>query len=165
MFPAVRRLLTFLPGSNREAPPVRYSGDPLDRRNDKLLEIVPAERKQPYNVIKVIEEIVDDHDFFEVQQHWAKNMVVGFARIHGHSIGVIGNQPNVLAGTLDINASDKASRFIRFCDCFGIALLYSATRLPSSPARPRSSAALSATGLDSLRLQRSHGPQGDGRFA
>ncbi len=122
-FRQIRRLLTFLPGSNREAPPIRYSGDPLDRRNDKLWEIVPVERKRPYNVIKVIEEIVDDHDFFEVQHNWAKNIVVGFARIHGHPIGVIANQPNVLAGTLDINASDKASRFIRFCDCFGIALL------------------------------------------
>lgn len=119
----IRRLLTFLPSSNREAPPVRYSGDPLDRPNDKLLEIVPVETKRPYNVIKVIEEIVDDHNFFEVHQHWAKNIVVGFARIHGHPIGVIANQPFFLAGTLDINASDKAARFIRFCDCFGIPLL------------------------------------------
>jgi acetyl-CoA carboxylase carboxyltransferase component len=95
----------------------------LDRPNDKLLEIVPVEVKRPYNVIKVIEEIVDDHNFFEVHQHWAKNIVVGFARIHGHPIGVIANQPMVLAGTLDINASDKAARFIRFCDCFGIPLL------------------------------------------
>lgn len=122
-FQQIRRLLTFLPNSNRENPPVNYSGDPLDRPNDKLLEIVPVEGKRPYNVIKVIEEIVDDHNFFEVHQHWAKNMVVGFARIHGHPIGVIANQPLVLAGTMDINASDKAARFIRFCDCFNIPLL------------------------------------------
>ncbi|MDI6756149.1 MAG: acyl-CoA carboxylase subunit beta [Thermodesulfobacteriota bacterium] len=122
-FLQIRRLLTFLPNSNRENPPVNYSGDPLDRPNDKLLEIVPVEGKRPYNVIKVIEEIVDDHNFFEVHQHWAKNMVVGFARIHGHPIGVIANQPLVLAGTMDINASDKAARFIRFCDCFNIPLL------------------------------------------
>ncbi len=122
-FQQIRRLLTFLPSSNRENPPINYSGDPLDRRNPKLLEIVPVEGKRPYNVVKVVEEIVDDHDFFEVHQHWARNIVVGFARIHGHTIGVIANQPMVLAGTLDINASDKAARFIRFCDCFNIPLL------------------------------------------
>jgi len=122
-FQQIRRLMTFLPGSNREDPPVHYSGDPLDRKNEKLFEIVPTEGKRPYNVIKVIEEIVDDGDFFEVQQHWARNMVVGFARIHGHSIGIIANQPMVWAGCIDINASDKAARFIRFCDCFNIPLL------------------------------------------
>jgi len=122
-FGQIRRLLTFLPNSNREKPPVNYSGDPLDRKNEKLFQIVPGEGKRPYNVVKVIEEIVDDHDFFEVQQHWAKNMVVGFARILGHPIGIIANQPMVLAGTIDINASDKAARFIRFCDCFNIPLL------------------------------------------
>ncbi|MGA2954566.1 MAG: acyl-CoA carboxylase subunit beta [Thermodesulfobacteriota bacterium] len=122
-FQQIRRLLTFLPNSNRENPPIHYSGDPLDRKNEKLFQIVPVEGKRPYDVVKVIEEIVDDHDFFEVHQHWARNMVVGFARIHGHTIGVIANQPLVLAGTLDINASDKAARFIRFCDCFNIPLL------------------------------------------
>jgi acetyl-CoA carboxylase carboxyltransferase component len=95
----------------------------LGRKNEKLFDLVPAEGKRPYNVVKVIEEIVDDHDFFEVHQHWARNMVVGFARIHGHPIGVIANQPLFLAGTLDINASDKSARFIRFCDCFNIPLL------------------------------------------
>ena len=122
-FGQIRKLLTFLPNSNQEAPAVRYNGDALDRPNDRLLEIVPAEGKRPYNVIKVIEEIVDDHDFFEVHQHWARNMVVGFARLQGHPIGVIANQPMVFAGTIDINASDKAARFIRFCDCFNIPLL------------------------------------------
>jgi acetyl-CoA carboxylase carboxyltransferase component len=122
-FQQMRTLLSFLPSSNREMPPINYSGDPLDRPNPKLLEIVPVEGKKPYNVVKVIEEIVDDGKFFEVQQHWARNIVIGFARIHGHPIGVIANQPNFLAGTLDINASDKAARFIRFCDCFNIPLL------------------------------------------
>jgi acetyl-CoA carboxylase carboxyltransferase component len=122
-FEQIKRLLSFLPNSNRERPPVQYSGDPMDRPNEKLLEIVPVEGKRPYNVVKVIQEIVDDHDFFEVQQHWARNMVIGFARMHGHPVGVIANQPNVLAGTIDINASDKAARFIRFCDCFNIPLL------------------------------------------
>jgi methylmalonyl-CoA decarboxylase subunit alpha len=122
-FQQIRRLLTFLPGSNREQPPVHYSGDPLDRPNPKMLEIIPVDGKRPYNVIKVIEEIVDDRDFFEVQQYWAKNMVVGFGRIQGHPIGVVANQPLFLAGTVDINASDKAARFIRFCDCFNIPLL------------------------------------------
>ncbi|MBI4495604.1 MAG: methylmalonyl-CoA carboxyltransferase [Deltaproteobacteria bacterium] len=122
-FRQIRRLLSFLPGSNGESPPIRYGGDPLDRPNPKLLEIVPVDGKRPYNVVKVIEEIVDDHDFLEVHQHWARNMVVGFARIHGHPIGVVANQPLFLAGTLDINASDKAARFIRFCDCFNLPLL------------------------------------------
>jgi acetyl-CoA carboxylase carboxyltransferase component len=122
-FRQIRRLLSFLPSSNRETPPIHYSGDPLGRKNEKLFDLVPAEGKRPYNVVNVIEEIVDDHDFFEVHQHWARNMVVGFARIHGHPIGVIANQPLFLAGTLDINASDKSARFIRFCDCFNIPLL------------------------------------------
>jgi acetyl-CoA carboxylase carboxyltransferase component len=122
-FGQIRRLLSFLPNSNRETPPTHYSGDPLGRKNEKLFDLVPAEGKRPYNVVKVIEEIVDDHDFFEVHQHWARNMVVGFARMHGHPIGVIANQPSFLAGTLNINASDKAARFIRFCDCFNIPLL------------------------------------------
>ncbi len=122
-FQQMRRLLTFCPGSYREKPPINYSGDPLDRRNDKLLEIVPVDGKRPYNVTKVIEEVVDDHDFFEVHHHYAKNIVVGFARIHGHPIGVIANNPFFFAGCLDINASDKAARFIRFCDCFNIPLL------------------------------------------
>jgi acetyl-CoA carboxylase carboxyltransferase component len=121
-FGQIRRLLSFLPNSNRENPPLRYSGDPLGRRNEKLFDLVPAEGKRPYNVVKVIEEIVDDHDFFEVHQHWARNMVVGFARMHGHPVGIIANQPQFLAGTLDINASDKAARFIRFCDCFNLPL-------------------------------------------
>lgn len=122
-FQQIRRLLSFIPNSNRESPPIRFSGDPLDRRNEKLLELVPVDGKRPYNVARVIQEIVDDQDFFEVQPQWARNMVIGFARIHGHPIGVIANQPMVLAGTLDINASDKAARFIRFCDCFNIPLL------------------------------------------
>ncbi len=122
-FKQIRRLLSFVPNSNQECPAVTPSHDPMERRNDKLLEIVPVDGKRPYNVVKVIEEIVDDRDFFEVQQMWARNLVVGFARILGHPIGIIANQPLVLAGTLDINASDKASRFIRFCDCFNIPLL------------------------------------------
>jgi acetyl-CoA carboxylase carboxyltransferase component len=95
----------------------------LDRVNSRLLEIIPVDGKRPYNVVKVIEEIVDDRDFYEVQHLWAKNIVVGFGRIHGHPIGVVANNPMFLAGTLDINASDKAARFIRFCDCFNIPLL------------------------------------------
>ncbi len=122
-FKQIRRLLSFVPNSNRECPAVNYQRDPAERRNDKLQQIVPVEGKRPYNMAKVIEEIVDDRDFFEIQQMWARNMVIGFARILGHPIGIIANQPMVLAGTLDINASDKASRFIRFCDCFNIPLL------------------------------------------
>lgn len=122
-FQQIRRLLSFVPGNHRENPAVRYGGDPAQRKNDKLLEIVPVDGKRPYNVLRVIQEIVDDGDFLEVQHMWARNMVVGFARILGHPVGVIANQPQFLAGTLDINASDKAARFIRFCDGFNIPLL------------------------------------------
>jgi len=122
-FKQIRRLLSFVPNSFRENPPVRYGGDPAQRGNDKILEIVPVDGKRPYNVIRVIQEIMDDGDFFEVQSMWAKNMVVGFGRILGHPVGIIANQPQVLAGTMDCNASDKAARFIRFCDGFNIPLL------------------------------------------
>jgi len=122
-FESMRKLLGFLPSSNRQKPPIQYNGDPPDRKNEKLLEIVPADRKKSYDVVKVIFEIVDDHDFFEVHKHWAQNIVVGFARINGNSIGIIANQPRILAGAIDINASDKAARFIRFCDAFNIPLL------------------------------------------
>jgi acetyl-CoA carboxylase carboxyltransferase component len=122
-FDQMKRLLTFVPNNNKEKPPVRYNADPADRKCEALLSIVPTNPKRPYNMIRVIEEIVDDHDFFEVHRHWARNAVVGFARMRGYPIGVIANQPNWLAGSMDINCSDKIARFIRFCDCFNIPLL------------------------------------------
>lgn len=122
-FQQIKKLLTYLPSNYREKPPYNFSGDPPDRSCDKLLDIVPTDPKKAYNVIKVIKEVVDDGDFFEVMKYWAKNAVVGLARLRGHVVGIIANQPNWLAGAIDINASDKIARFIRFCDCFNIPLL------------------------------------------
>jgi len=122
-FQAIRELLSFLPSSNREKPPHKYSGDPLDRKNHNLHDIVPTDLKKPYDVIDVISEVVDDHAFLEVHRNWARNLVIGFARINGDSIGIVANQPRILAGSIDINASDKAARFIRFCDAFNIPVL------------------------------------------
>ena len=119
----VRRLLSFLPSNNVDPAPVLPVTDPLDRAEERLLNVVPENPNKPYDVRDVITAIVDNGDFFEIQPYWAGNMVVGFARLGGRSIGIIANQPRVLAGCIDINASDKASRFIRFCDAFNIPIL------------------------------------------
>ncbi|MFC4769703.1 acyl-CoA carboxylase subunit beta [Effusibacillus consociatus] len=118
----VRRLLSFLPQNNMEKPPV-YETERDDGWRDELIELVPVESTRVYDVRKVIESIVDHGDFMEVQPNFAKNIVIGFARMDGHSVGIIANQPKVMAGGLDINSSDKLARFIRFCDCFNIPLL------------------------------------------
>jgi acetyl-CoA carboxylase carboxyltransferase component len=119
----VRKLLSFIPSSSREKPPIEACSDPVDRRNKKLLEVVPTDSRKSYDVVKVISEITDHHEFFEVHERWAKNIVVGFARINGISIGIVANQPRVLAGAIDIDASDKAARFVRCCDAFNVPLL------------------------------------------
>lgn len=119
----VKRLLSFLPQNNVDDPPFAPVSDPLDRMEDRLLQIVPPNPNKPYDVRDVIASVVDHGDFFEVQPGWAMNMVVGFARLGGKPIGIIANQAKVLAGCIDINASDKASRFIRFCDAFNIPLV------------------------------------------
>lgn len=116
----VRRLLSFLPSNNAEDPPIIATGDDPDRGDEELLSIVPAEPYRPYDIREVIHRIVDDGDFMEVHELWAGNIVVGFGRMGGRSVGFVANQPMVLAGSLDINASRKASRFVRFCDCFNI---------------------------------------------
>jgi len=116
----VRRLLSFLPANNVDDPPLGIPLDPLDRAEERLLQIVPENPNKPYDVREVITAVVDDGDFFEVQPGWAQNMVIGFARLDGRSVGIIANQARVMAGCIDINASDKASRFIRFCDAFNI---------------------------------------------
>ena len=116
----VRRLLSFLPSNNAEDPPLMPSGDDPDRAEDDLLTLVPAEPNRPYDVREVIDRIVDDGDFMEVHELFAANMVVGFARMAGQSVGIVANQPMVLAGSIDINASRKAARFVRFCDAFNI---------------------------------------------
>jgi propionyl-CoA carboxylase beta chain len=123
----VRELLSFLPSNNLDDPPRKATTDPADRKDARadaaLDSIVPAQSNQPYDMKDVIHAVVDDAYFFEVQERFAKNIVVGFARLDGRSVGIVANQPAVLAGTLDINASIKGARFVRFCDCFNIPLV------------------------------------------
>jgi propionyl-CoA carboxylase beta chain len=118
-----RKLLGYLPSNNLEDPPlVRTEDDPL--RTDETLDlIVPNEPNRPYDMREIIRKIVDEGDFFEIMENWAANVLIGFARLDGRSIGIVANQPSVLAGVLDINASTKAARFVRFCDAFNIPLV------------------------------------------
>ena len=119
----VRRLLSFLPLNNMEDPPYVETGDDPERRDEELLRIVPEEEGRPYDMREVIYRIVDNGDFMEVHAHFAQNMIVGFARIAGQTIGIVGNQPLYLAGVIDIDSSRKAARFVRFCDAFNIPVL------------------------------------------
>ncbi len=119
----IRELLSFLPSNNVDDAPRRACTDPADRMEDKLDAIVPAESNQPYDIKEVIAAVVDDANFLEVHEHYAGNIVVGFARLNGRPVGIVANQPAVLAGTLDINASVKGARFVRFCDAFNIPLI------------------------------------------
>ncbi|HVH68709.1 MAG TPA: acyl-CoA carboxylase subunit beta [Gemmatimonadales bacterium] len=120
---AIRRLIAFLPSNNLDDPPLRASTDPIDRRDEELLDIVPDSPNKAYDMHDVIRRVVDDGEFFEVHRDFAGNLLVGFAHLGGRSVGVVANQPAVLAGVLDINASLKGARFIRFCDAFNIPLL------------------------------------------
>lgn len=119
----IRELLTFMPNNNREDPPYKATDDPADRACEKLKDLIPLNSKIPYDMKDVINEVVDDHYFFEVHRDYAKNIVVGFARLGGKSIGIVANQPEVHAGSLDIDSSIKGARFVRFCDAFNIPLL------------------------------------------
>ena len=119
----VRELLSFLPFNNIDDPPRKPCSDPIDRADPALDKIVPAQSNQPYDIKDVIQAVVDDGYFFEVHEHFARNIVVGYARLNGRPVGIVANQPAVLAGTLDINASVKGARFVRFCDCFNIPLI------------------------------------------
>ncbi len=119
----VRYLLSFLPRNNLEDPPYFEPADDPDRRCEGIVELIPDAPNKPYDMKRVIAEVVDDGDFFEVHQLWAMNIVCGFARIDGHVVGIVGNQPQVLAGTLDIDASEKAARFVRVCDAFNVPLV------------------------------------------
>ncbi|MBW3666949.1 MAG: acyl-CoA carboxylase subunit beta [Actinobacteria bacterium] len=120
---AVRYLMSFLPQNNMEMAPYYASGDRADRYDDHLDALIPDAPTQPYDMKTVISTVLDNEEFFEVSEHWAKNIVIGFGRLDGHTVGVVANQPAVLAGTLDIEASEKAARFVRFCDAFNIPLL------------------------------------------
>jgi len=118
-----RRLFNYLPLSNREKAPVRPSSDPADRLDVSLNTLVPANANQPYDMKELILKVVDDGDFFEIQPDNAKNIIVGFARMEGSTVGIVANQPLVLAGCLDIKSSIKAARFVRFCDAFSIPVI------------------------------------------
>src|SRR4051812_22097900 len=119
----IRELLSFLPGNNLDDPPRAAGGDPPDREDPALDAVVPASPNQPYDMLDVIHAVVDDRYFLEVHAHFARNILVGFARLGGRSVGIVANQPAYLAGTLDIDASVKAARFVRFCDAFNIPLV------------------------------------------
>ncbi|MDP3232945.1 MAG: acyl-CoA carboxylase subunit beta [Myxococcales bacterium] len=118
-----RQLLGYLPSNNAEDPPAQPSEDDPSREEAALATLVPINPNKPYDIRDVIKLVVDGKHFFEVQEHFAKNIVVGFARLNGRSVGIVGNNPAVLAGCLDIDASVKAARFVRFCDCFNIPLV------------------------------------------
>ncbi len=120
---AVRDLFRYIPRNNSERPPVGPGQDPHDRRSPKLLEIVPQSANRPYDIVDVIREVVDEGEFYEVHAGFARNLVTGFAHLGGHSVGIVANQPAVLAGVLDIDCSDKGARFVRFCDAFNIPLV------------------------------------------
>ncbi|HEX4903820.1 MAG TPA: acyl-CoA carboxylase subunit beta [Acidimicrobiales bacterium] len=119
----VRYLLSFLPQNNLEEPPHFEPTDSPDRLCPELIDMLPDTSNKPYDMIKIIEAVVDDGDFFEYAHHWARNIVCGFARLDGHPVGIVGNQPQVLAGALDIDSSEKAARFVRTCDAFNIPLV------------------------------------------
>jgi propionyl-CoA carboxylase beta chain len=119
----VRRLLSYLPGNNLDDPPIVEMGDDPRRRDEDMLTVLPENDSQPYDVREVIYRIVDSSDFLEVHADYAQNIVVGFGRMAGRSVGIVANQPLFLAGTLDISASIKAARFVRFCDCFNIPIV------------------------------------------
>jgi propionyl-CoA carboxylase beta chain len=119
----VRHLLSYLPSNNLEDPPAYAVVDDPERHDEGLTHLIPDSPKEPYDMHEVIRRVVDDGDFFEVFPFWAMNIVIGFARLDGRTVGIVANQPKVLAGTLDIDSSEKASRFVRFCDAFNIPLV------------------------------------------
>lgn len=119
----IRKVLSYVPSNNLEEPPFVPTEDPIDRKVDALNEIIPDNANKPYDVKDVIHAIVDDNEFVEVMRNYAPNIVIGYARFNGMSVGIVANQPNYLAGVLDINASRKAARFVRFCDAFNIPIV------------------------------------------
>jgi acetyl-CoA carboxylase carboxyltransferase component len=119
----IRDIITYMPQNNMEIPPIVKCNDPVDRVDDHLNYIVPESPNKPYDIKDIIHSVVDNHKFLEVQQHWSQNIVVGFARMNGRSIGIVANQPNYMAGALDSDASIKAARFIRTADAFNIPII------------------------------------------
>ncbi len=119
----IRRLLSYLPPNNHDDPPRRSTEDRPDRRNEALNRVIPDDAQKPYDIKRVVAGVVDDGEFFELHENWARNIVTGFARLDGRSVGIVANQPAHLAGVLDIDSSRKGARFVRFCDCFNIPLV------------------------------------------
>lgn len=122
-FRILHTLLSFIPSNNLEIPPRMDTKDDPLRENDELNFFLPSSHTKPYDMESLIRKVIDNGDFLEVQKYWAKNIIIGFARLDGNSIGIVANNPEVLAGVLDINSCDKATRFVRFCDCFNIPLV------------------------------------------
>src|SRR6478672_3724972 len=120
---AIRDLFRFVPSNNLDEPPRGAGSDPSDRRDEALLDIVPDNANKPYDMHDVLRRVIDDGEFYEVQRDYAENIICGFAHLGGYSVGIVANQPAILAGVLDINASVKAARFIRFCDAFNIPIV------------------------------------------
>jgi len=120
---SVRLLMGYVPSNNMEDPPYMDTGDDPNRTDEQLDTLVPDEPNKPYDIKEIIRRVVDHGEFFEIHEHYAQNLVVGFARLGGYSIGIVANQPAVLAGVLDIKSSIKGARFVRFCDCFNIPLV------------------------------------------
>ena len=143
----IRRLVGFLPGSFESLPPRKPTNDDPARSLDNLEKIVPEDMKRAYNIIQVIKAIVDDGDFFELKAKFARNLVIGFGRLDGYPVGFVANQPMFLAGSLDVDASDKAARFIRFCDAFNIPVITLMDVPGFFPANSRKKKASSATAL------------------
>ena len=119
----LRRFMDFLPSSNKEQPPTRETVDPAERSEPSLNTLIPDNSNKPYDMKELILKVVDEGDFFEIQPNFAGNIIIGFARLQGSTVGIIANQPMVLAGCLDIDSSKKAARFVRFCDCFNVPIL------------------------------------------
>lgn len=119
----LRELFSFLPSNNMEDPPIKPCSDDIRREDEKLDTLIPADPNKPYDIHELITSVVDEHNFFEVQPHFAQNMVIGFGRMCGKTVGFLANQPAFLAGVLDINSSTKGARFVRFCDAFNIPII------------------------------------------
>lgn len=119
----LRKLLSYIPQNNMETPPLIQTKDPAHRMDEELNYVVPDDPNRPYDMKEIITRVLDNKEFLEVHQYWASNIVVGFGRLNGRSVGIVGNQPNYLAGGLDINASIKGARFVRFCDAFNIPVI------------------------------------------
>jgi len=119
----LRELMSFVPSNNMEDPPLHPNDDPIDRQDEMLQTLVPNDPNKPYDMKELIVNVIDNHNFFEIMPYYAQNIIIGFARFDGHSVGIVANQPEYLAGVLDINASVKAARFVRFCDAFNIPIV------------------------------------------